>query len=163
LRRMTQSMLDDRFQLKVHWEKKDLPHFSLTVAKPGKLGEGLVESPGPPCGPDPPGGPGRGTAPCGTVGAGPGRINGQHAFISQLADRLSTQLGETVIDETGLTGTWNMALAWTPDQPGKFVPPDANETGPSVFSAIQEQLGLKLQHTKGPVPVIVIDSAVKPA
>jgi uncharacterized protein (TIGR03435 family) len=91
---------------------------------------------------------------------GKGRLRGQHAFISQLADRLSTQLGETVVDNTALTGTWDMVMTWTPDaEPGAT----ADLTGPSLFTAIQEQLGLKLQSGKGPVPVVVIDSAEKPA
>jgi uncharacterized protein (TIGR03435 family) len=151
LRLMLRALLAERFNLKVHSETRELPRFALTVVKPGVTGPGLTASPGA-CGPD--------SGACRTANMGKGRLRAQRAFISQLADRLSTQLGETVVDNTGLTGTWDMVMTWTPDsEPGA----PADLTGPSLFTAIQEQLGLKLQSGKGPVPVVVIDSADKPA
>jgi uncharacterized protein (TIGR03435 family) len=83
-----------------------------------------------------------------------------------LADRLSTILGRTVVDKTGLTGVYDIELTYTPDPdtgqqlaPGQ---PPADLSGPSLFTAMQEQLGLKLEGGKGPVEVIAIDSAEKP-
>jgi uncharacterized protein (TIGR03435 family) len=97
---------------------------------------------------------------------GPGRINGQRGRISQLADRLSTLLSVTVVDKTGLQGSYNITMTWTPDPETERLltgdrPPASDVPGNSVFTAIQEQLGLKLVAGKGPVDVIVIDSVEK--
>jgi uncharacterized protein (TIGR03435 family) len=173
LRLMVQSMLDDRFKLKTHRETRELPIYSLVLAKSGiKGGPGLVESAAGDCGPvdtpaAPPKGPRLPAAVCGTVNPGPGRIFGQHGRISQLADRLATMLGRTVVDKTDLDGVYDIELTFTPDTdmtaplpPGQ---PASDVPGPSLFTAIQEQLGMKLVAGKGPVEVIVIDSAEKPA
>src|SRR5262249_15323673 len=92
-----------------------------------------------------------------------GRINGRRGRMVQLVDRLSTVLGRPVVDKTGLTGLYNITLSWTPDptsaQPASA--PSVAPLGPSLFTAIQEQLGLKLDSAKGPVEVVVLDSAVK--
>jgi uncharacterized protein (TIGR03435 family) len=166
VRPMVQSLLDDRFKLMIHRETRELPIYSLTLAKSGgKPGPGLVESTAGPCEPvnsqSPPS-----AAACGTVSPGRGRIWGQRGRISQLADRLSTILGRTVVDKTGLTGAYDIELTYTPDPdmaqqlpPGQ---PASDVPGPSLFTAMQEQLGLKLQAGKGPVEVIVVDSAEKP-
>ncbi len=171
LRLMVQSLLDDRFKLKMHRESRELPIYTLALAKSGiRGGPGLVESPEGPCGPVTPDAPaqrkGLPAALCGTVNPGPGRIYGQRGRMSQLADRLATILGRTVVDKTGLNGTYDIELTYTPDPdmmpqlpPGQ---PVAGITQPSLFTAIQEQLGLKLQAGKGPVEVIVIDTAEKP-
>jgi uncharacterized protein (TIGR03435 family) len=72
-----------------------------------------------------------------------------------------------VLDKTGLSGVFDFDLTWTPDRPFQ-APPDApplppiDPNGPSIFTAVQEQLGLKLESTKGPVPVLVIDHAEQP-
>jgi uncharacterized protein (TIGR03435 family) len=83
---------------------------------------------------------------------------------------LQTLLGQVVEDKTGLVASYNFKLTWTPDEaqagrPGTgTVPGDApNESGPSIFTALQEQLGLKLESTKGPVEVLVIDHAERPS
>lgn len=95
-----------------------------------------------------------------------GRIFGQRGRISRLADRLATVLGRTVLDKTGLDGNYDITLTFTPDAdmaqqlaPGQPAP---DIPGPSIFTALQEQLGLKLQAAKGSVEVIVIDAAEKP-
>jgi len=76
-----------------------------------------------------------------------------------LCDRLSTLLGRTVVDKTGLSGAYDIELTYAPDPiPGQ---PDSEPAGPSLFTAIREQLGLKLEAGKGPVEVIVVDSAAK--
>lgn len=105
LRLMVQSLLDERFKLKIRRETRDLPIYSLVLAKSGvKAGLGLVGTPNEDCGPVTPEAPPKGArlpaAPCGTVNPGPGRIYGQQGRISQLADRLATILGCTVVDKT---------------------------------------------------------------
>jgi uncharacterized protein (TIGR03435 family) len=158
LRLMTQSLLDERFKLKFHREPRELPIYSLTLVKSGVKGPNLVDAPSEPCPP-----PTAATVRCGTVSPGAGRIIGERGRISQLADRLSTMLGRTVVDKTGLTGAYDINLTFAPD-PGLQLPggPPADPGGPSLFTAIQEQLGLKLQAGKGPVEVIVVDSAETP-
>ena len=166
VRPMVQSLLDDRFKLKIHHETRELPIYSLTPAKSGgKFGPGLVEAAAGACGPV-----NAESAPlaaaCGTVSPGPGRIWGQRGRISQLADRLSTILGRTVVDKTGLKGVYDIALTYTPDPSmAQQLPPGlagSDVPGASLFTAVQEQLGLKLTAGKGPVEVIVVDSAEKP-
>jgi len=88
--------------------------------------------------------------------------------LSALAMALSQQLGRPVVDKTGLQGLYDIKLQWTPDSPpaGKDagVPaPTADQDGPSIFTALQEQLGLKLDSAKGPVDIIVVDSVQKPS
>jgi uncharacterized protein (TIGR03435 family) len=98
---------------------------------------------------------------------GPGRITAQGLPMNTFVRLLSQQLGRTVLDKTGLAGNYDVELQWTPDNiPASFIGPDGKPTpeisGPSVFTAIQEQLGLKLESQKGPVEVLVIDH-VEPA
>ena len=87
---------------------------------------------------------------------------------SLFARSLSQRLDRLVIDRTNLAGRFNVQLQWTPADgenpfdPGGIALPLADPSLPSVFTAIQEQLGLKLDSSKGPVEVIVVDSAVKP-
>ena len=173
LRLMLKTALEDDLQLKVHKETRELPIYSLVLAKPGvKGGPGLVEDPNGDCAATsgataaaaPPG--------CGNVNVNPmlGRINSNRGRILQLVDRLSTVLGRTVVDNTGLTGNYNMTLVWTPDPsmepaaalpPGASLPPSVDPMGPNIFTAVQEQFGLKLVSGKGPVDVIVVDSVAK--
>lgn len=174
LRLMVQSLLDERFKLKFHRETRELPIYSLVLAKSGvKGGPGLVEDSLGDCSAaiTPQDAPANGSSvpsvACGTVNPGFGRINGRRGRISQLADRLSTILGRTVVDKTGMNGTYDIVLTFTPDAdliqqlpPGALAP---DLSGPSIFTALQEQLGLKLEGGKGPVEVIVVDSAEKPA
>jgi len=87
--------------------------------------------------------------------------------MSQLTWFLSLRLGRDVLDKTGLTGNYDFELAWTPDLPwrssGADSAPPADPGGPSIFTALREQLGLKLTSTKGPGAVLVVDSADKPS
>jgi uncharacterized protein (TIGR03435 family) len=105
--------------------------------------------------------------PCGVVNLGRGSIKGQRGRISQLADRLSTLLERTVVDKTGLTGIYNITATWIPDPDLERQLADAKSAsdpcGPSLFGALQQQLGLKLVPGKGPVEVMVVDSAEKAA
>ncbi len=112
LRLMLQSLLDDRFKLKIHHETKKMSIYSLVPAKNGTPGgPGLVKTPDGDCSASVgdqsalPNG-----TPRGVVNIGPGRINGQRGRISQLCDRLSTLLGRTVVDKTGLIGNFNIAV-----------------------------------------------------
>ena len=104
---------------------------------------------------------------------GRGLLEGQQMTMSMLADQLSNLAGRTVLDKTGLTGSYDVKLEFTPDdsqaamakgagdgKEGGPPPPDPN--GPSLFAALQEQLGLRLEAQKGPVTVYVIDRVDKP-
>lgn len=94
-------------------------------------------------------------------------------FLTQI---LGQNVGRPVVDQTGLTGKYDFKLEWTPDpnQPGgfggpgpgpdgAFRPPPADPNGPSIFTAVEEQLGLKLESQKGPVEMLTIDAAEKPS
>jgi uncharacterized protein (TIGR03435 family) len=108
---------------------------------------------------------------CGMM-VGPANIAGGGQSMAQIATLLSGRVGRTVVDRTGLTGNFDLDLSWTPDQmppalsgaPPPGAPPLApiDPNGPSIFTALQEQLGLKLESTKGPVDVVVIDSVEQP-
>ncbi len=130
---------------------------------------GPADKSGGPGGPGPRRGPG--------IMMGRGKIQAQSISITMFATVLSRQLGRTVIDKTGLTGNYDITLEFTPEggggpMPGgppgggeggsTGAPPPPDSTGPSVFTAIQEQLGLKLDATKGPADVLVIDHIEKP-
>jgi uncharacterized protein (TIGR03435 family) len=175
------SMLRDRFKLVTHFETREQPMYALVLARSdGRLGEKMTSSTTD-CTPTGPNGRGRGqVAPpapgerpkCGFM-IGPGRINVGGQTMASFAQTLSRFVGGIVVDRTGLTGTYDVELTYAPDpgisfagrdlppQPGGQ-PPVANGDAPSIFSAVQEQLGLKLDATKGPVDVLVIDSAEKP-
>jgi uncharacterized protein (TIGR03435 family) len=107
---------------------------------------------------------------------GRGRFEAQGAQVGDLIDALSQHVGFTVLDETGLKGNYDFTLQWTPDDappamatfgaggpPGSEGAPPPGAGGPSLFTAIQEQLGLKLEAQKGPVDVIVIDHIDPPS
>jgi uncharacterized protein (TIGR03435 family) len=122
----------------------------------------------------PAGGPGPlafdGPPPCGSRGGGFGRFRAGGTNMTQFAASLSGDAQRVVIDKTGLTGFYDVVLTYTP-APGQLPlapPPPGVElpsidpNGPSLFTAIQEQLGLKLESTRGPVEVVVIDSIEPP-
>jgi bla regulator protein BlaR1 len=167
-RRMLQALLADRFQLKLHSDTKELPVYALVVAKNGpKL---QVARPGDTYpnglkGPD--GGGGAGMM---FIEGDGGPVRGQGIPIANLVHLLSQQLGRTVLDKTGLTGKYDFTLKWTPDEsqgppgpPGMDTAPPPDSLGPSIFTAIQEQLGLKLESQKGAVEILVIDHAERPS
>lgn len=180
---MLQALLADRFQLKIHHETKELPIYALVVAnKDGKLGPQLTESkegsctPFDPTKPPPPPDPSKPpTLGCGGMMMGPDRLTAMGVPISQMAPVLSRMLGRTVVDKTGLTRKFDIKMQWTPDQaqlqlmapPGGLLPgapaPQFDPNGPSIFTALQEQLGLKLESQKGPVDLLVIDHVERPS
>jgi uncharacterized protein (TIGR03435 family) len=173
-----QSLLEDRFQLKFHRETRDLPIYELSLAKGGlklKLSEDQTPYQPPERGAPPPPPLQRGGAmPRFSMRMGRGNLEGVAMDIPNIVQAFSSQLGRTVVDKTGLKGLYDFKLQWTPDTvaqggPGGLAGPGGPEAappidpnGPSIFTAIQEQLGLKLDSTKGPVEVLVIDNVRKP-
>ena len=175
---MLQSLLKDRFQLTLHRETKELPIYALVTAKKdGKLGPRLTESKEGGCTPldpskgPPPPEPGKlPTLGCGGLFMQPRLLRGAGVTIDRLIPMLSRLLGRTVVDKTELTGKFDISMEWTPDEfqlmqlpPDLPKPPSADPAGPSIFSALQEQLGLRLESQKGPVEIFVIDHAEKPS
>jgi bla regulator protein BlaR1 len=171
IRLMVQALLADRFKLKVSHQTKELPVYALVVAKGGSK---LTEAQVPPPSAEGTAAPKRGFR--GIRMMGPGQLTGTNINIGVLADMLSRQreLGRLVIDQTGLKGNYDWTLKWTPDQGGPmFKGPDGGQpspdapppdsSGPSIFTALEEQLGLKLESRKGPVETLVIDSIERPS
>ena len=174
-RERIRALLADRFRLRIRRETKEMQAYVLTQEKSGsKLKEAKKEEPAPAFASNGSKNPER--PPGARIRIGRGSITAQSATSDFLAQMLSQQLGRPVIDETGLKGVYDFALEWTPD-PGQgigpgFAPPagprpdapaPAEPGGTSIFSAIQEQLGLKLDSRKAPVEVIVIESVEKPS
>jgi len=175
---MLQALLADRFQLTIHRETKELPTYALVLArKDGKLGPHLVESKGNNCtavdpNKPPPSPPEPGKPPvlyCGGMMMRPNALRAASIQVSELTQNFSRLLGRTVVDKTGLTGKYDISMEWNPDvsqapqMPGAPPSPSSEPGGPSIFTAIQEQLGLKFEAQKGQVETIVIDRAERPS
>ena len=149
-RQMLKTLLADRFQLRLRRESKELPVYALVV---GKNGPKFHEADG---------------ATPGGMNYGRGRITARKASMEDFAKRLESELGRTVVNRTALKGDFAFEMEWIPDtgQPLGLLGPSpapADTSGPSVFTALQEQLGLKLEPQKGPVEILVIDHAEKPS
>jgi uncharacterized protein (TIGR03435 family) len=156
IRSMVRSLLADRFQLAIQRETKRLAVYELTVAKGGiKFNEGrCVGVPGP-------------QNPCGGGTGGRGVFMAREAGVGELTHFLAPLLGRVVVDKTGLKGKYDFDLHWTPDEsalkgPGDPDEPAPDPNGPSIFAAVQEQLGLELRPAKGPVEMLVIEHAERP-
>ena len=166
---MLRALLADRFQLTIHRETKELPIYALVLArKDGKLGPKLIEAKEGDCTPPdfsrPPG-----ARNCGQQMMSPRSLTAVSAPISQVIPMLARMLGRTIVDKTGLTAKYDISMEWTPDEstlamlpPDAPKPPPTDGAGPSIFTALQEQLGLKLESQKGPVETIVIDRVERP-
>jgi bla regulator protein BlaR1 len=138
-----QALLAERFQLKIHRETKEMPIYILTLAKGGpKLQTPPDDKPG-------------GTLSSRRTDDGKREVIGQKLTAAGLARFLSGQIGRTIIDQSGLAGKYDFKLTWAPDM--------GDTTGPSLFTALQDQLGLKLDSSRGPVEVVVVESAEKPS
>jgi len=169
------TLLAERFKLAVHRETRQMDIYELVLARPdGKLGPALKPTtqdcaammaaarggppPGPPPGPNSP-------VVCGMRGL-PGRLVAGAMPMALLASNLSGQVQRIVVDRTGLSGAWDFEITFAPERPLNPPPgvefPPADPNAPSLFTAMQEQLGLKLQSTKGPVEVLVVDRIEQP-
>ncbi len=165
-----QALLADRFKLALHTETKEASIYALTVAKSGPKLQESKPSEVPPSMPSgavvrgPDGGVPRGGM---MRMSGPGNLTGQAMTMTQLANLLSQQLHKTVVDQTGLPDAYDFTLQWTPDNapvgPGGGEAQTPDPSGPTIFTALQEQLGLKLESTKGPVKTVVIDHIEPPS
>lgn len=159
LRGMVQKLLTERFQLTFHREKKELSAYVLTVGKGGvkmaKVEGNLGNLPG-------------------FGGRGPGNIAVRNSNMAEFAEFLQSRILERpVVDETALTDRYNFTLQWTPDTaptgPGgapTAPPPPTTAMGeapPDLFTAMLQQLGLKIESGKAPVEVLVIDKITKPS
>lgn len=140
---MVRAMLADRFKLATHVETRDLPVYELVVAKSApKFGDAKSE----------------GT----TISHGRTNIHVQGLnSTTLLAEELSKEVGRPVVDKTGIAGRYDLELRWTPDN--MAAANSSAEAPPSLFTALEEQLGLKLKSAKGPVQVLVIDHAQMPS
>jgi bla regulator protein blaR1 len=166
VRLMVRSLLADRFNLKISHDSKELPVYALLVAKNGpKMTVAEAPSPNPP-GEIKPGDPPHKNAMSGIRISGRGQVEGINTPTDVLADVLSRQqeLGNRlVLDKTGLAGHYNWKLNWTPSDAQPPVGADgapgspADTSAPSLFTAVQEQLGLKLEPQKAPIDVVVVD------
>jgi len=145
VRLMLQRLLMERFKLAIHRETKELPKYVLVTAKNGPKMKAAA-----------PGG--------ADIRSGHGRVEAQNITMSDLAAKLSSLLSRPVSDETGLTGGFNFTLDFTPETPqpmpfdgGAEKSVENTGNGPSIFTALQEQLGLKLESRRGPLAFLVID------
>ena len=159
MKAMIRPILFDRFQLKVHTEIKTLPVYDLVLAKGGPK---LQKSPPPPDDPDHPTPPGKHRKTSWRFNNGDLTVTA--ITMSDFAVTLADQLHHTVIDKTGLTDAYDFNLKWTPDEDAdKAADNGAADRPPDIFTALQEQLGLKLEAAKGPVTTLVVDHAEQPS
>lgn len=138
---MLQSFLSDRFKLSLHREQKVLPVYALQVARNGpKLQAAPADGHN-------------------SMHSNNGHWTGQHISMASLAETLSNQTSRPVLDKTGLNGFFNFEFQFTPDN-GRA---DANssDTGPSIFTAVEEQLGLKLVPEKDAIDILIVDHLEK--
>ena len=134
--KMLQALLADRFALKVHRTTKELPIYVLTVVDAGKLKKSVSET--------------------GASSSSSGKFTARGISIDSLAMNLSNTVGRTVVNQTGLAGAFDITLEWAPEGA------DASDPRPSIFTALEEQTGLKLKPAKGPVDAIVVDAIERP-
>ncbi len=179
-KQMVRALLEDRFALKTHEETKDLPVYVLVIAKGGsKLHEAKPGDTYPNGLKGPDGKPGAAGM---MMFNADGQLTGQGVELSALTRILSQQTGHTVIDKTGLTTKYDFTLQ-LPARRGPIPPPPppggapaaggggpatggddgTDDSGPSIFTALEEQLGLKLESQKAPLPLIVIDHIEQPS
>jgi uncharacterized protein (TIGR03435 family) len=187
MRLMMRSLLADRFKLAIHTETREVPVLAFVLLKPGKTGPQLqlhrtdapcsTEAPPPSARgaqPDPPTITGGLPALCGGIFGMPPSMPGRIRFAARnvtlafVADSLSAtaNLGRPMLDQTGLTGTFDFSLEWSrevrgPAPPGVDFQPDTS--GPGFADALREQLGIKLESQKGSVEVLVVDHIEHPS
>lgn len=183
MRQMLRGLLEERCQMKLNRETRELPIYSLIVGRGGPKFHEAAPLPDTPPSESP-----NGVTRSGPNGASPrvrqgirmgrGDLTLVAATLDMFSNVLSRQLGRPVVNNTGLKGNYDFELKWTPDQsemrmgpggpggpggpPGE-APPPPEENGPSIFTAVQEQLGLKLDSTKAPMQVFVISHIERPS
>ena len=163
LRLMLQALLEDRFQLKLHRETRDSAVYDLTPAKGGIKIKPSADQSAAIDGPSATGAPNHGN-----MRVGAGSLTGNAVTLTLFAKLLSQRLDRPIIDKTNLAGRYDIRLQWTPDpgenplDPGGNVLPLENNSEPSIFAAIQEQLGLELKAARGLVEMLVIDRVERP-
>jgi uncharacterized protein (TIGR03435 family) len=140
---MMQSVFAERFGMRAHMETREMPAYALVIAKNGsKLKKPSGTSAG-----------------ISQFGGSTGEVKWANSPLTDLKFLLAKETGRPVVDQTGLTGKYDFTLEYTPADRAA-----TDETGrPSIFTALEEQLGLKLVPTKQPVEVLVVDSMDKPA
>ncbi len=141
VRTMLQGLLAERFGLQVRHEKKEMPVFVLTVAKGGPK---LHKS----------------EHPDGRFRMGRGHVQGEGVSLEDFAAALAGRVGRQILDETHLAGAFDIELNWTPEAAAGSMNPDEaapDPNGASLFAAIREQLGLRLEGRKAPVDILVVD------
>jgi len=144
-----QALLKQRFNLELHRETRELPQYTLEVAKKGpKLIQDEASN-------------GSNNARTG-IQRSCGQMIGTNTTMANLSLMLARQLDRPVLDRTGLTGKYNFQFAWTPDTGPCSGSPDSSNT-PSIFTALEETLGLRLESIKGPVDSLIIDHADRPS
>lgn len=186
LRQMMRSLLADRFSLAVHYETREVPVLAFVLVKPGKLGPQLRQhQDDAPCPTNPSAQPGQAPSPLTIAGGYPAlcggilglpasvpgrmRIGARNVTLPFVADSLGAAPGQgrPLIDRTGLTGTFDFTLEWTPDRqgaqpPGADAAPDPS-TALSFEEALREQLGIRLESRKGPVEMLIVDHIEHPS
>ena len=163
---MLRSLLEDRFKLRVHRETRELPIYVMTRAKgglkvpPARDGSCVAFDPRNPPRPSP----GQPRTPlCGNNNITQNTWNATSVGMPEAAAALVGVLGRNVVDKTGVSGRFDIHLQWTPDQ----APAGADSVGlgasaVSLFTALEEQLGLKVESSRGPVDVLLIDHIERP-
>ena len=147
-RSMLQALLADRFALKVHDETRTMPVYDLVVAKGGPKFQLSKKD-------------GTTINNTGNNGNSTMKVQGSDHTLRLLAEQLGRTVGRVVVDETGLDGRFDLTLKWSSDDLVSFGPD--GPSGPSLFTALEEQLGLKLEPDKGPVTILVVDHLELPS
>jgi uncharacterized protein (TIGR03435 family) len=139
------SLLEDRFQLKFHREQKEVPVYWLELEKPGKPGPALTPS-----------APEAGQNMSVNSNGAKTTMKATRVSMTDLAAALRRQVGRPVEDRTGLPGNFDFQIVWAPESA-------TDSTDPSLFTVLKEQLGIKLQSTKGMADTIVVDQIAQPS
>lgn len=155
IRLMLQSLLEDRFRLKIRRGTEQRTAYLLTPAKGGlKLPDSGADCAA--LADDPPA-KGKSKFQCGSWFGSDDRFTGMKISMTQFGEWLSNQLGRPVIDRTGYTGQFDIQLHWSTDDQA-----DSPNAAPAIFTAVQEQMGVKIESGKGPVEILTIDHVEKP-
>lgn len=143
---MLQALLADRFKLVIHREPRQISGYALVVSKKGPKMTPSASDEG------------------SNLSSHNNHLTAQNATMEALARHLSRNrdIGELVVDRTGLSGKFNFELDWQPEALTAIKPKPANDDHPGIFTALQQQLGLRLENAKVPLDAVVVDSAQKP-